>query len=181
DDAVGREDLLDVRGVRLAAVGDADLLGGEVHAPGRVVVGGDQLGEKGEARLRRIAAEGLHAAHLRDGVLHRPHDGGRQRPGDVSDPEADQLRGRIGLPEGLYTLGDVGKEVAALDREVVIVDARHGALLYRAVVGRRASARPGADCSRREASTYLRRRMPETDQSTAIANTSMRHCPMSAL
>ena len=44
DHAIGREDLLDVRGVCLAAVGNANLVGREVYPARRIVVSRDQLG-----------------------------------------------------------------------------------------------------------------------------------------
>ena len=71
--------------------------------------------------------EALAAAHLIDGRFHGVAAGFWQRLGDVADAEADDRRLRVGLAEGLHPPGDLWKQVASLELEVVAVDLGHGA------------------------------------------------------
>ena len=127
-----REDLLDVAAVALGPVAHEDLVGGDRHPAGAVVVLGDQLGEELVAGLGAVAAEGLGARHLVDRLVERADHHGRQGPGDVADAEADDLGGGMGVLEGLHAPGDLDEEIAALELQIVLVDARHRCVSSRA-------------------------------------------------
>ena len=77
--------------------------------------------------LRAIAAEALAVAHLIDCRLHGVAAGFWQRLGDVTNAQTDDLCFGVGLSEGLHPPGDLGKQVASLELEVVAVDLNHGA------------------------------------------------------
>ena len=68
-----------------------------------------------------IAVEGVCAGQLVHGAVHRLDAGRRKRTGDVADAQAYQFLVRVGHLEGIDTLGNVGKEITALQFQEVFV------------------------------------------------------------
>jgi hypothetical protein len=128
DAVIRAEDVEDVAGVALGAVGDEDFVGRNVHTVGTVVVLGDGLAEEVVPLLRAVAAERLALRHLIDGRVHGRDAGGRQRLGDVADAEPDHLGLRVRVGVGLHAARDLGEQVAGLELEVMVVDAGHRAV-----------------------------------------------------
>ena len=127
---VHTEDVPDVAAVALGAVGDEDLIGGDVHTPGPVVVLGNGLPQEVVALLRAVAVEPLGGGHLVHRPVHGGGDGGGQRPGHVADAQPDQLPVRVGLAVGGHPPGDLGKQIAAGQLVVIGIDVCHGALSF---------------------------------------------------
>ncbi len=127
DPRVRGEDLLDVSAVLLAAVGDEDLVGGDLDAARAVVVLADRVDQEVVAVLRPVAAEALRARHLVGGPVERGDDRRGQGLGDVADAQADQLRVGVGVGEGRHAAPDLGEEIARRELQIVLVDVRHRA------------------------------------------------------
>src|SRR5690606_30946941 len=119
--AFGGEDFLDVAAVALGAVGDEDFVGGDRAAAGGEIVLGNGFAQEGVALLGAIALEGGAVGHLVHAGVEGLDAGLRQGLGDVADAEADDRLVGIGGGEGVHALGDVGKEVAGLELQVVLV------------------------------------------------------------
>ncbi len=122
------EDVEDVAGVTLAAVGDENLIRFHVDAACLEIVLGDGVAQEVVALLRAVAAEGGAVAHFIHRLVHGRADGLGQRLGHIADAAADQaLRGLgIGLREDLHAAGDFGEEVTGFELVVVFVDVGHG-------------------------------------------------------
>src|SRR5262249_36170928 len=99
DDIIRGEDVEDVAGVALGAVGDEDLIGSDVGVAGVEVVLGDGFAEEVVALLGAVAVEGFAAGHVVHGLVHGFDDGGRKGLGDVADAHADDLGGGVVLGE----------------------------------------------------------------------------------
>ena len=115
------EDVADVAAVALGAVGDEDLLGLHVHAPGGVVVLGDGLPQEVVALLGAVTVEALKGAHLGNGLVHGLNDRGGQRAGHVADGQLDDLGLRMGGGVDGDPPGHLGKQVAAGELQEVLI------------------------------------------------------------
>ena len=119
------EEFLDVAAVALRAVGNEDLVGGDVHPAILEVRFCDCLAEEAIALLGTVAVERLALCDVVDGLVHRLCHCGRQRLRDIADAETDDLCGWIFLLKTLHAVCDFGEKIAGLDFEVVFVDANH--------------------------------------------------------
>ena len=150
----GTEDVEDVAGVALAAVGDEDLIGVDLDAACLEVVLCDGVAQEVVTLFRAIAAEGGAVAHFIDGFVHGIAHGLGQRLGHIADAATDQaLRGvRVRLREDFHATCDFREEVTGFELVVVFVDVGHG-------VGKRAAsvARVGVDATQRWPFTAARR------------------------
>ena len=124
------EDVEDVAGVALRAVGDEDLVVGDVDAVRAVVVlrDGVRAGTRSPAP-GRSRWKVSRVAHLIHGLVHRVAHRRGQRLGHVADAAADHALRRLRIcgGESLHAPGDLGKEVAGLELEVVFVEEGHAA------------------------------------------------------
>jgi len=114
-----------VGAVALAAVGDKDLLGRDLAAAGHKVVLGDRFAQPQVALLGAIAMESFAGAHRVDGGFHGAAAGLGQGLGHITDAQSNDLCLGVGLAESLDPAGDLRKEVARLELEVVAVDLGH--------------------------------------------------------
>ena len=127
DDVVGGEDVQDVAAVALGAVGDEDLVGGDVAAAARKSCLRDGLAQELVALLGAVALEGFAAGHF----VQRPcacasmTAGGS---GSVTSPMPMRMICASGCAAAkAFTRAiDLGKEVAGLELEIIVVDADHG-------------------------------------------------------
>ena len=128
DFIAGAEDIEDVAGVALGAVGDEDFVGFDIEAAGLEVVVGDGVAEEVVALLRAITFEGFGNALFVDGVMHGVADGFGEGFGDVADAAADEAFGTLGVGfiEDFDATGDFREEVSGFQLEVVFVDVGHG-------------------------------------------------------
>jgi hypothetical protein len=126
-DAFGREELLDVGAVALAAIADEDLVQAEPHAEGAEVVSGDLGEEELISGIGSVAPEGLGARQLVGGLVEGADHRRRQRLRDVADPEVHQARAGMRFVKGLGPAADLREEVARAEAPEVLVDPGHGA------------------------------------------------------
>ena len=125
DNVLGPEDVEDIPRVALRAVGDENLVRRNSHATRLVIILGNGVTEKVVPLLGPVAAKRLAATHLVDGPMHGLDHGRRQRLGHVADPQANDLRLRILGRELRDAAADLGKQIACLQLQKVIVDFRH--------------------------------------------------------
>ena len=122
---VGAEDVADVAAVALGAVGDKDLVGLDIHAPGGIVGLGNGLPQEIVALLGTVAVEALKGTHLIHRLVHGFNDSGGQRPGHITDAQTDHLGlGVLGGVSG-QTAGDLRKQIAAGQLEEILVHFGH--------------------------------------------------------
>ena len=124
-EALGGENFLDVAAVTFGAVGDENLVGDDRAAARGVVVGGNGFAEEGVALLGAVALEGGAVGEFVGAALERIDADLRQGLGYVADAEADDGLVRMGCGVGRHALGDIGKQVAGFEFQVVLVDADH--------------------------------------------------------
>ena len=121
------QDVEDVAGVALRAVGDEDLVVGDVEPVRAVIVFRDGVAEEFVPLLGPVAVKAVARAHLVHGPVQRLARGGGQRLGHVADAAADEALGglRIRGAKGIHPAGDFGKEIAGAELEVVVVEQSH--------------------------------------------------------
>ena len=125
DDVVDIKDVADVAAVRLGAIGDEDLVVGDVDPACVEVLLRDDRSQEIVALLRAVAMEGLGASHVVDGGVHRLDDGRCERARHVADAHLDELR--LGVRLGICgrATGDLGEEIAAREFLIVRIDLSH--------------------------------------------------------
>ena len=153
DNVLGPEDIEDIPGVALRAVGDENLVGGNSHATRFVIILGNGVTEKVVPLFGPVTAERLAATHLVDGPMHGFDHGRRQRLRHVTDPQADDLRLRILGRKPRDAAANLGEEISRLKLQKVIVNASHGCqdLLWRPAFNLRAVE---AVCNRPVATSF---------------------------
>ena len=112
--ALGGEDVPDVAAVALGSVTDEDLVELKLHAPGGVVVVEDGLTQEIVTLLGAIATEGVAVGHLINGLVHGLDAGLGEGLRHITYAQTDDVLPRAFGFEGLDLLGNVGKEIAAL-------------------------------------------------------------------
>ena len=119
------EDVADVAAVGLGAVGDEDLVVGDVDAAVVEVALGDGGAQEVVALLGAVAVERLSLRHVLDGGVHGLNDGRRKRARHVTDAHLDELGlgVRLGVRGGAAR--DFGEQVAAGEFLVIRVDLSH--------------------------------------------------------
>ena len=119
------QDVADVAAVGLCAVGDEDLVIGDVDAERMEIALGDGGAQEIVTLLGAVAVEGLGLRHVLDGGVHGLDDGRDERTRDVADAHLDELRlgMRLGIRGG--TAGDLGEQIAAGKFLVIRVDLSH--------------------------------------------------------
>ena len=108
------EKLLNVAAVALGAVGNEDLVGGNIDSAILEVGLGDGFTEESVALFRAVAVERLALGDIVDRLVHRFDDGGRKGFRDISDSETDDFRRGIFFLEVLHAVCNFGEEVAGL-------------------------------------------------------------------
>lgn len=128
DFVAGSEDVQDVAGVALGAVGDEDFVGVDVEAAGFEIVVGDGVAEEVVALLGAITFEGFGNALFVDGIVHGIADGFGEGFGDITNAASDEAFGTLGVGfiEDFDATGDFREEVSGFQLEVVFVDVGHG-------------------------------------------------------
>ena len=121
DDVICAEDIADVAGVGLSAVGDENLVGGDGHAVS-LIIAGDRLAREVVALILGVALEGFLYAQLVRAFFQRVDDHGRKRQGDVADAELDDPFVGVRLDIGVGAGGYLGKEVAWNKIVVILID-----------------------------------------------------------
>ena len=125
DAVVDGEDVADVAAVALGAVGDEDLVDGDVHAARREVMLDDGLAQEIVALLGAVAVEGLCMREVVDGGVHGLDDGGCERARHISDAHLDELDVGMGRGKVGRTMGYLAKQVATGEFLVILVDCGH--------------------------------------------------------
>ena len=127
DDGVGRENLLKVGAIALAAVADEDLVRRQCDAARAEVLRGDLPAQPLVADVRTVALERLCAGHVVGRLVNRAHHRRGQRPRHIADPEVDDARGRVRVGERLRPPPDLGEQICGAQVQEVFVDPGHGA------------------------------------------------------
>ena len=127
---VRAQDVPDAAAVALGPVGDKDLLRGELHPPGPVVVLHDGLEQEVIAPVGRVAPEGLRLSHLVHRLVHGLGDGRHQRQGHISDAQADKVPLRVLPGVGPHPAVDLRKQITARQLQKVVIDAHTKTSLF---------------------------------------------------
>ena len=121
-DIIYAQNVADVAAVAFGAVGDENLVLGDLHAPGAEVVLCNGMAQELVALLRAVALEGLLAGHLVHRFMHGGDDRRDKRQGDVADTHFDELCLRVLRSVGGGAPGDLGEQVAAGQLLIIGVD-----------------------------------------------------------
>ena len=122
------EDIQDVGGIALGAVGYENLIGTDIHASSGKIILSNGFAQELIAQFRAVAAEGVAISHFIHGGVKCLHAGGGQGFGHIANAAADQARGgvRIGLGKLVHAAANLGEEITGLQLQVMLVDVCHG-------------------------------------------------------
>jgi hypothetical protein len=83
----------------------------------------NSLAERFESLFVAVASKSFTHAELIDRVMHRGDDRWRQRLGHVADAAANQTPGRFRIRRAKfgYPASDLGKKIAGLELQVIVV------------------------------------------------------------
>ena len=127
---VKAEYLLNIAGIAFCAVGDKNLIRGNIAAARLVIILRNGISKELITEIRRIAVEGLGMSHLVHRLVQRLNDRRGKRLCDVSDSETYDLLVRMCRAVGADLFANRREKIASRQFQIIFIYSKHSFPLF---------------------------------------------------